>query len=63
MKIYGERNTGTNYIEKLVRMNLEAHLLNGVAPKPVQIMRRVLPGKQFVRDRYFKLTYGRNLGW
>lgn len=63
VKIYGERNTGTNYIDKLIRMNLEAHLLNGVAPSHIQILQRILPGKQLVRDRYFELTYGKNLGW
>jgi hypothetical protein len=63
VKIYGERNTGTNYIDKLIRMNLEADLLNGVAPGPIQFLQRALPGKQLVRDTYFQLTYGRNLGW
>ena len=63
LKVYGERNTGTNYIDKLIRMNLEAHLLNGVAPRHIQILQRILPGKQLVRDRYFELTYGKNLGW
>lgn len=63
VKIYGERNTGTNYIDKLIRMNLEAHLLTGVAPSHIQILQRILPGKQFVRDKYFELTYGKNLGW
>lgn len=63
VKVYGERNTGTNYIDKLIRMNLEAILLNGVAPRHIQILQRILPGKQIVRDRYFELTYGKNLGW
>jgi len=63
VKIYGERNTGTNYIDKLIRMNLEVNLLNGVAPGPIQFLQRALPGKQFVRDKYFELTYEKNLGW
>jgi hypothetical protein len=63
VKIYGERNTGTNYIDKLIRMNLEANLLNGIAPGHIQFLQRALPGKQFIRDKYFELTYGRNLGW
>lgn len=63
VKIYGERNTGTNYIDRLIRMNLEAHLLDGVAPGYIQTVQRILPGKQFVRDKYFELTYGKNLGW
>ena len=63
VKIYGERNTGTNYIDRLIRMNLEAHMLTGVAPSHIQILQRILPGKQLVRDRYFELTYRKNLGW
>jgi hypothetical protein len=63
VKIYGERNTGTNYIDKLIRINLDAHMLTGVAPRHIQLLQRVLPGRQFIRDRYFELTYGRNLGW
>ena len=63
VKIYGERNTGTNYIDTLIRMNLETDLLNGIVPKHIQLMQRALPGKQFVRDKYFELTYDKNLGW
>jgi hypothetical protein len=44
-------------------MNLEVNLLNGVAPGPIQFLQRALPGKQFVRDKYFELTYEKNLGW
>lgn len=63
VKIYGERNTGTNYIHRLIRLNLDADLLNGVAPRLIQVLQRILPGKQLVRDKYFEMTYGRNLGW
>ena len=62
VKIYGERNTGTNYIDKLIRLNLETHLLTGVAPRHIQVLQRIIPGKQLVRDKYFELTYARNLG-
>lgn len=31
VKIYGERNTGTNYLEKLIQLNTSANLLSGIA--------------------------------
>lgn len=60
IKIYGERNTGTNYLFKLLRLNLEADLLRGVVPWYVRIP---FPQNETVRDLYFELTFGRNLGW
>ena len=63
IKIYGERNSGTNYIDRLIRKNLEVHPLTSIAPAPIQVLQRILPGNQLVRDKYFQLTYARNLGW
>lgn len=60
IKIYGERNSGTNYLFKLLRRNLEAGLLRGVVPWYVRIP---FPQSETVRDLYFELTFGRNLGW
>jgi hypothetical protein len=63
LKIYGERNTGTNYLSKLVALNVDVDELPGVVPGPVFALQRLLPGRDLVRDAYFALTYGRNLGW
>lgn len=60
IKIYGERNTGTNYLLKLFRQNLEADLLRGVVPWYVRIP---FPRSELARDLYFASTSRRNLGW
>lgn len=63
LKIYGERNTGTNYLSELIRLNLDVDLLSGVAPNYVQIIQKFLPGNEVIRDLYFYLTFHKNLGW
>lgn len=60
IKIYGERNTGTNYLQGLIQLNLNAELLRGVVPWYVE---RFFNGKETAKDIYFKLTYHKNLGW
>ena len=58
IKVLGERNTGTNYLQQLLELNLDADLLPGTVPPFV-------PGSapEFVRDAYFTLTGAANLGW
>jgi hypothetical protein len=63
IKIYGERNTGTRYLSRLVDLNLDVVQLRGSVPRGVTGLQRVLPGKEGIRDLYFALTYGQNLGW
>lgn len=73
LKIYGERNTGTNYIETLAARNLEVTLLPGRVPardlptKLTRQLKKVLPGAddwhEATRDSYFRRTFDRNLGW
>ena len=70
LKIYGERNTGTNYLSRLVALNLDVDeligvmpKLRGVVPKPVLALEKRLRRRDRVTDAYFALTYGRNLGW
>ncbi len=63
IKIYGERNTNTNYMSKLIDLNLIAKEVSGVAPQFILKLQRLLPGKDIVKDIYFFLTYRRNLGW
>ncbi|MBI2311685.1 MAG: hypothetical protein HYU77_04185 [Betaproteobacteria bacterium] len=60
VKIYGERNTGTNYLQRLVALNFDAALLPGEAP--ADWLRQFGNGERS-RDRYFELTFAQNLGW
>jgi hypothetical protein len=63
IKLYGERNTNTNYLSQLIRLNLEAGELRGVVPPAVMRLQSRLPGEEWLRDLYFAMTYDRNLGW
>lgn len=63
LKVYGERNTNTNYLEKLIELNLNVAQVRGVVPPIIMKMQKLLPGNELVRDIYFQLTYGKNLGW
>lgn len=63
IKLYGERNTNTNYLSQLIRLNLDAGELRGVVPAEVMSLQSRLPGDEWLRDLYFALTYDRNLGW
>lgn len=60
VKLYGERNTGTNYLQKLIEKNFKVNILPGTAPK-------LLNNKYFISERlinlYFKLYSNRTLGW
>ena len=60
IKLYGERNTGTRYLERLLRLNLDAELLRGSVPIRLQ---RLFRYNEDLRDLFFWLTYRRNLGW
>jgi hypothetical protein len=63
IKVYGERNTNTNYLSALIGLNLHAIEVPGTAPHIVMKVQEILPGNELVRDIYFRLTYGSNLGW
>ena len=63
IKIYGERNTNTNYLEKLIRLNLDAKQVPGVAPYYVKTIQKILPGKEWLRDLFFSVSSRCNLGW
>jgi hypothetical protein len=74
LKIYGERNTGTNYLAELVQRNMDVDVLPGLVPwfdVPAMMtrkLRRLLPQAadqihERARDRYFKATFERHLGW
>lgn len=63
VKIYGERNTGTNYLNKLVDLNFKCHLLSGTVPKNINKIISRLNKDEFYRDMFFELTLKNNLGW
>jgi hypothetical protein len=63
VKLYGERNSGTNYLSRLIHLNLDVREVRGVVPRKLYDLCRMLPGREALRDMYFRLTYHRNLGW
>jgi hypothetical protein len=63
IKIYGERNTGTNYLSALIDLNLHVAQLPGTAPVLIRQLQRLLPGSELLRDAYFYITESKNLGW
>lgn len=63
IKIYGERNTNTNYLSELVRANLHVEELPGVVPAKIKRLQDRLPGKEWLRDLYFHYNYSEGLGW
>lgn len=63
LKVYGERNTGTNYLSKLVDLNLQVKQLPGVVPQWLLNAQEKFPRKELVRDVYFTMTFFQNLGW
>lgn len=63
LKLYGERNCGTNYLHELIRANLQVEQLRGTVPGYVMFLQKVVPGVNLVRDLYFHLTFSKNLGW
>ncbi|MBW2390212.1 MAG: hypothetical protein JRG89_17555 [Deltaproteobacteria bacterium] len=62
VKIYGERNTGTNYLSALLDKNLDVELLPGVAPFAVDIVQALVPGPEAIKTLYSALTFARHLG-
>lgn len=60
LKVYGERNSGTSYLQSLVQLNLDAATLPGSAPRRY---RRLVRANEQLIDIYFQFTFPRNLGW
>lgn len=58
IKLYGERNTGTNYLLTLMTKNIVATQLRGTVPK-----RRIFTFSEKTKNIYFSLTDKKNLGW
>ncbi|MCY3837829.1 MAG: hypothetical protein OXH09_04130 [Gammaproteobacteria bacterium] len=63
IKIYGERNTGTNYVGALIALNLAVRQVPGVIPEGIRRIHQMLPGREWVRDLFFACTRWHNLGW
>ncbi len=63
VKIYGERNTGTNYLSELIKANFQVKLIPGKAPLHIQLKERLTSGNESTRDTYFRETFDTNLGW
>jgi hypothetical protein len=55
LKIYGERNTGTNYVSQLLQSNLDVQLLPGTAPQTCRT--------EGDKDAFFAASFAANLGW
>ena len=62
IKVYGERNTGTNFLNKLLNLNFDIFLVKGTVPKELNYIIKIFPFKEYLRDKYFELFKG-NLGW
>ncbi len=60
IKIYGERNTGTNYLHQLIGLNYDIILMPGVVPRYIKILGL---GTELAKDFYFEKTFSKNLGW
>ena len=56
IKTFGERNTGTNYLIKLIAMNLEANQLPGVLGPRFRKLKKILP-EELVLDAFFLATF------
>lgn len=64
IKIFGERNTGTNYLVKLIENNLNVKLFKGVVPKfPNYFPFKFLNNSETYKDLYFLLFNRFNFGW
>ena len=74
LKIYGERNTGTNYLEQLMLRNFDANILLGRAPdhhiqaylsRAIKLISepRGVAYRHAWRDRYLVESFDKQLGW
>ncbi len=58
IKIFGERNTGTNYLRTLILLNLKVGIIEGGVPTKQGIMK--IPS---IFDLFYDLIYRQHLGW
>jgi len=63
IKMYGERNTGTNYLARLIDRNLVVRQLRGTAPQWPRWTLWARINRERLNDLFFQVTFARNLGW
>lgn len=63
IKIYGERNTGTNWLQKLFENNFHVDIIPGQAHSIIKKRCLGYPLYNFAKNIYFKVSYNKNLGW
>lgn len=64
LKIFGERNTNTNYLSQLVDLNFDLVQRKGTVPKALNFFNRILfNNSEWYKNIYFSLTEEVNLGW
>jgi len=63
IKVFGERNTGTNYLINLLKLNFDIVSLQGTVPKNINRVIEYLPFEEKIKDIYFFLTKNSNFGW
>lgn len=63
LKLFGERNTGTNYLAQLLERNLFVTQLRGVVPSYIERMQNQLHVQEALKDAYFLFSQRSNLGW
>ena len=73
VKVYGERNTGTNYLEQLIKLNFDIKILPGVLPEYLRVIWDIKKQMPKLYDRYyfvenflefyFQITKSKYLGW
>ena len=61
LKLYGERNTGTNYLEKLISLNFNVKQLKGTVPR-IPLLKKINKNEK-LKNIYFDLFSTVNLGW
>lgn len=58
VKVYGERNCGTNYLIKLLHQNFHCNLIRGVVPKVAK-----WKSSEDSKDEFFNSHFQDTLGW
>lgn len=66
LKIYGERNTGSGYLTRLIEQNLHVKIIPGELPatvlKQIRKLKRLV-SEERIEGMYFDAFFYRNLGW
>ena len=63
LKLYGERHTSTNYLSRVIALNLDVEELIGIAPRWLNRLDHILRTGHRLRDRYFERQFASTLGW